>query len=179
VKLEARDGTFVAAATDSYRLAVRRIPWDGTGHMDALVSRRALDQARAAAEQLGSEVRLVLEPSHATFEFADRRLVSTLIEGKYPDYGQLIPTTSNAGPRRPAGPGRGRAPRRGRRRGRQGDDPGDPGAGGQQHRGPADSSEAGAAQESLPVDFEGEPMSIAFNPRFLVDGLDAWAATRC
>jgi DNA polymerase-3 subunit beta len=91
VKLEARDGAFTAAATDSYRLAVRTIPWDGAGQMEALVSKRALDQARSAAEMLGSEVKLVLEPSYATFEFADRRLVSTLIEGKYPDYRQLIP----------------------------------------------------------------------------------------
>jgi DNA polymerase III subunit beta len=91
VKLEARDGAFTAAATDSYRLAVRTIPWDGAGQMEALVPRKALDQARGAAEMLGSEVRLVLEPSTATFEFADRRLVSSLIDGKYPDYRQLIP----------------------------------------------------------------------------------------
>ena len=37
----------------------------------------------------------------------------------------------------------------------------------------ADSTEAGQAEESLPIELEGEPLQIAFNPRFLIDGLDA------
>lgn len=177
IKLEARDGTFTAAATDSYRLAVRSIPWDGAGgpaQMDALVSKRALDQARNAAELLGSEVRLVLEPSYATFEFADRRLVSTLIEGKYPEYRQLIPDgferrvrvdrlALTEVVRRIAVVG-------------EADKAMTPvilELAGNSVVVKADSSEAGQAQESLPVELEGEPMAIAFNPRFLIDGLDA------
>jgi DNA polymerase III subunit beta len=174
VKLEAREGRVTAAATDSYRLAVRTIPWDGDGQMEALVSRRALDQARNAAEMLGSEVRVVLEPSHATFEFADRRLVSTLIEGKYPDFRQLIP---------PGFERRLRVDRQAlaevvRRVAVVGE--ADKGmtpvvleAAGSSLVVRADSSEAGQAQESLPIELEGEPLTIAFNPRFLVDGLDA------
>lgn len=174
VKLEASDQTFTAAATDSYRLAVRSIPWDGTGEMNALVSRRALDQARSAAEMLGSEVTLVLEPSHATFSFPDRRLVSTLIEGKYPEYRQLIPDGFER---------RIRVDRQAltevvRRIAVVGE--------ADKAMTPvimemaddtvvikADSTEAGQAQESLPVELEGESLTIAFNPRFLIDGLDA------
>jgi DNA polymerase-3 subunit beta len=174
VKLEASDQTFTAAATDSYRLAVRSIPWDGTGEMNALVSRRALDQARSAAEMLGSEVTLVLEPSHATFSFPDRRLVSTLIEGKYPEYRQLIPDGFER---------RIRVDRQAltevvRRIAVVGE--------ADKAMTPvimemaddtvvikADSTEAGQAQESLPVELEGEALTIAFNPRFLIDGLDA------
>lgn len=174
VKLEAGDQRFTAAATDSYRLAVRSIPWDGTGEMNALVSRRALDQARSAADMLGSEVTLVLEPSYATFQFADRRLVSTLIEGKYPEYRQLIPDGFER---------RIRVDRQAltevvRRIAVVGE--------ADKSMTPvimemaddsvvikADSSEAGQAQELLPVELEGEPLAIAFNPRFLIDGLDA------
>jgi DNA polymerase-3 subunit beta len=174
VKLEAHDGRFTAAATDSYRLAVRTIPWDGDGRMDALVSKRALDQARAAAELLGGEVTLVLEPSYATFEFADRRLVSTLIEGKYPDYSQLVPDGFER---------RLRVDRQAltevvRRIAVVGEadkamTPVILEMAGNSVVVKADSSEAGQAQESLPVELEGEPMAIAFNPRFLIDGLDA------
>lgn len=174
VKLEASDQTFTAAATDSYRLAVRSIPWDGTGEMNALVSRRALDQARSAAEMLGSEVTLVLEPSHATFSFPDRRLVSTLIEGKYPEYRQLIPDgferrirvdrqALTEVVRRIAVVG-------------EADKAMTPVIMEMAHDTvviKADSTEAGQAQESLPVQLEGEPLTIAFNPRFLIDGLDA------
>lgn len=174
VKLEASDQTFTAAATDSYRLAVRSIPWDGTGEMNALVSRRALDQARSAAEMLGSEVTLVLEPSHATFSFPDRRLVSTLIEGKYPEYRQLIPDgferrirvdrqALTEVVRRIAVVG-------------EADKAMTPVIMEMAHDTvviKADSTEAGQAQESLPVELEGEALTIAFNPRFLIDGLDA------
>lgn len=174
IKLEARDGAFTAAATDSYRLAVRTIPWDGGGQMEALVSKRALDQARNAADMLGSEVTLVLEPSYATFEFADRRLVSTLIEGKYPDYRQLIP----AGFERRIRVDRQALTEVVRRIAVVGEadkamTPVILEMAGSSIVVKADSTEAGQAQESLPVELEGEPMTIAFNPRFLIDGLDA------
>jgi DNA polymerase-3 subunit beta len=35
----------------------------------------------------------------------------------------------------------------------------------------AGSGEAAAAREALPVDFDGEALTIAFNPQFLLDGL--------
>ena len=175
VKLDAADGSFTAAATDSYRLAIRTVPWDGDGAMTALVPKRALDQARAAADMLGGEVTLVLEPSHATFEFADRRLVTALIEGKYPDVNQLIPASWDRRVRvekqslaevvrRIAVVG-------------EGDKAMTPvilEVAGSSVVVKADSSETGQAQESLPVELEGEPLTIAFNPRFLIDGLDAF-----
>ncbi|MGI9018761.1 MAG: DNA polymerase III subunit beta [Euzebya sp.] len=174
IKLHASDGRFTAVATDSYRLSVRTIPWDGGGEMNALVSKRALDQARSAADMLGNEVRLVLEPSYATFEFADRRLVSTLIEGKYPDVNQLIPDGFER---------RIRVDRQAltevvRRIAVVGEadksmTPVILELAGDSVVVKADSSEAGQAEESLPVELEGEPLTIAFNPRFLIDGLDA------
>ena len=59
VSLEATATGLTAAATDSYRLAVRTVPWDQGAEHTALVPRRALEEARRSAEQLGSEVRLV------------------------------------------------------------------------------------------------------------------------
>lgn len=91
VSLEATANSLTASATDSYRLAVCELPWDCGTEMSALVPRRALDQARHAAELLGSEVRMILEPGQATFAFSDRRLVTRLIEGAFPDVSQLIP----------------------------------------------------------------------------------------
>lgn len=174
VKLEAADGRFTAVATDSYRLARRSMPWEQDVEMSALVPRKALDQARAAAELLGSDVELILEPTHATFAFADRRLVTTLIEGKYPPIQQLIPT----GYERKARIERVELTEVVRRVAVVGE--------GDKAMTPvifdlsedtlvvkADSSEAGQAEEALPVELEGEPLRIAFNPRFLIDGLDA------
>ncbi|WP_108667542.1 DNA polymerase III subunit beta [Euzebya rosea] len=174
VKLEASDGNFTAAATDSYRLAVRTIPWDEAGEMSALVSRRALEQAKHAADMLGSAVKLVLEPSYATFVFADRRLVSTLVEGKYPEYRGLIPD----GYERRIRVDRQALTEVVRRIAVVGEadkamTPVILGMDSDTLTVKADSTEAGQAEESLPIELEGEPLQIAFNPRFLIDGLDA------
>jgi DNA polymerase III subunit beta len=93
VSLVATATSLTASATDSYRLAVCELPWERGTEMTALVPRRALDHARHAAELLGSEVRLILESGQATFAFSDRRLVTRLIEGTFPDVSQLIPET--------------------------------------------------------------------------------------
>lgn len=179
VKLTASGGKLTAAATDSYRLAIRTIPWDEDAEMEALVSRKALEQARHAAELLGSDVSLVFEPSYAAFEFADRRLVTTLIEGKYPDVQQLVPAASERSVwvdrieltevvRRIAVVG-------------EADKAMTPvilEMGEDTLTVRADSSEAGTAEESLPVEMEGEAMKIAFNPRFLIEGLDSVGGER-
>jgi DNA polymerase-3 subunit beta len=85
VQLEATTHGLTASATDSYRLAVRTVPWDQGTERTVLVPRRALEEARRSAELLGSEVRLLLEAGQVTFAFSDRRLTSRLIEGKFPD----------------------------------------------------------------------------------------------
>ena len=41
----------------------------------------------------------------------------------------------------------------------------------------AGSGEVGQAEEALPGVLEGEPLQIAFNPRYLTDGLDAAAGS--
>ena len=42
----------------------------------------------------------------------------------------------------------------------------------------ADAQDVGSGSESLPADIEGEPMQIAFNVRYVLDGLKAMDADR-
>jgi DNA polymerase III subunit beta len=173
VSLEATADALTAAATDSYRLAVRTVPWDQGADLTVLVPRRALDEARRSAEQLGSDVRIMLEPSKVTFAFGDRRLTTQLIEGKFPDFRQLIPTGYDRRlvvdraellqvVKRVAVVGESR----------------DAATPVTLHltedtvRVTAGSGEVGEAEETLPGRLEGEPLRIAFNPRYLADGLD-------
>ena len=178
VSLEATSTGLTAAATDSYRLAVRTVPWDqGTEHT-ALVPRRALEEARRSAEQLGSEVRLVLENSQVTFEFGDRRLTTRLIEGKFPDFRQLIP----GGFERRLEVDRAELIEVTKRVAVVGEanttsTPVTLHLTADTVRVTAGSGEVGQADESLPGRLEGEPLDIAFNPRYLTDGLDAAAGS--
>ena len=175
VSLVAEGDTLVAAATDSYRLAVRRLRWDGAADAAALVPRRALEEARRSAEQLGGEVRLLLEPGHrVTFELGERRLGTSLIEGRFPDYAQLIPT----GWERRLTVDRAELQEVVKRVSVVGEantssTPITLHLTADTVRVTAGSGEVGRAEESLPGSLEGEDLQIAFNPRYLADGLDA------
>lgn len=179
VSLEASAGSLTAAATDSYRLAVRTVPWDAGAETTALVPRRALDEARRSAEQLGAEVRIAIEPSQVTFTFGDRRLTSRLIEGKYPDYRQLIPV----GFERRLAVDRAELMEVVRRVSVVGESnttatPVTLHVTSDTVRVTAGSGEVGQAEESLPGTLEGEPIEIGFNPRYLSDGLDVTVSER-
>lgn len=91
VRLEAIDGRLVAAATDTFRLATRSVAFDGTLSNDAIVPARALTEAARSATEQGEAVTVVLEAGQVSFLFGERRLTSRLIEGSYPDYRSLFP----------------------------------------------------------------------------------------
>ncbi len=81
-------------ATDSYRLALRDLPGTNALQTDqsVLVPSRAL--AELARLLTGAE-HLVLQhgEQEATFEVGDVRLTTRLIEGEFPNYRQLIPSS--------------------------------------------------------------------------------------
>ncbi|MBW3562957.1 MAG: DNA polymerase III subunit beta [Actinobacteria bacterium] len=173
VKLEATDDQLVAAATDSYRLAVRTLPWDRGVKGEALVPARALSEAAKAAGEAGGEVTLVLEEGQVSFLFGDRRLTTRLIDGSFPNYGQLLPDDHETSVtvdravlvdalQRVAVVALGQA---------------NTPVTLSFHNGTleltAGNQEVGDANESLPVQIDGEGLEIAFNPMFLLTGLEA------
>lgn len=180
VSLEATAGSLTAAATDSYRLAVRTVPWEQGAEMTALVPRRALVEAQRAADSLGSEVRIVLEPSQVTFLFGDRWLTTRLIEGKFPDFRQLLPSDWE----RRLDVDRAELMEVVKRVSVVGGDstatvtPVTLHLSADTVRVTAGSGEVGQAEESLPGALDGDEMQIAFNPRYLTDGLDVAGTER-
>lgn len=179
VSLEATGDTLTAAATDSYRLAVRTVAWDQGAETTVLVPRRALEEARRSAEMLGSEVRLTLEPSQVCFDFGDRYLITRLIDGKFPDFRQLIPTEHERRlhvdrmeltevVKRVAVVGETNTTAT----------PVTLHVSSDTVRVTAGNGEIGQAEDTLPGELEGEDLEIAFNPRYLTDGLDAVGTER-
>lgn len=178
VKLEAIEGALVAAATDSYRLAVRKLAWDQTVTGEALVPARALQEAAKAGTEAGGAVTLILEEGQVSFLFGDRRLTTRLIEGSFPNYGQLIPDGCDTtvvieraalveALQRVAVVAMGQANTPVTLTFEDGSV--DLQAGNQ---------EIGDATEALPADIDGEGMAIAFNPTFLLAGLEATGTER-
>jgi DNA polymerase-3 subunit beta len=161
-------------ATDSYRLAVRDLP--GTSVLRegqaVLVPSRSLGELERLLGA-GDEVTVGLAEREVTFEAADSRLITRLLEGDFPNYRQLIPSTH---------PNRltiGREPflaaiRRVRLLAKEAQ-----AATIRLQLKPdgveltATTQDVGQAHEDLDAKFEGTEMTIAFNPDFLLDGIEA------
>jgi DNA polymerase III subunit beta len=172
VQLSAEDDGLRLVATDSYRLAVRDLP--GANVLSAgttvLVPSRALDELRRLLGD-AEEVELRLGEREVLFTVGDVRVGTRLIEGDFPNYRQLIPSEH------PNHLTVGREPlleavRRVRLLAREAT----PLRVGQSADGlelSAITQDVGQAHETLDAKFEGTDLTVAFNPEYLLDGLEA------
>ncbi|MBV8304393.1 MAG: DNA polymerase III subunit beta [Acidimicrobiia bacterium] len=172
VLMAAEAGGLRLVATDSYRLAVRDLP--GTSVLQegqtVLVPSRALAELNRVVSG-AYEVTLRLAPEEASFEVASTRLTTRLIEGDFPNYRQLIPQSYpnrlivgkepflNA-IRRVKLLAKDATPVRLTLR-----------ADGLELV--AVTQDVGQAREDLEAKYEGSEMVVAFNPEFLIDGVEA------
>jgi DNA polymerase III subunit beta len=82
-------------ATDSYRLAEKRIPIDTTGEEQRLVivpSRTLLELSRLISEDT-AEISIYIDKHQIMIVSGESHLVSRLIEGAFPAYETIIPKT--------------------------------------------------------------------------------------
>ena len=166
------------AATDRYRLAVRTLRWqpvDPSLQATALVPARTLAEAAKSLTD-GAEVTLALSSGGAGegllgLTGATRKATTRLLDGEFPKYRSLLPETTAAmavvdtaaltdAVRRVSLVATRTSPVR------------------LSFAADGVTLEAGGldeaeAAESLPATFEGEPLTIAFNPTYLLDGLGA------
>lgn len=92
VHLTTTDGSLTASATDSYRMARRTIPAVCTQTCAAIVPRAALEMIAKTGEALGADVRITFDGGQLGVAFNDRQVATRLVEGRYPDLDQLVPT---------------------------------------------------------------------------------------
>jgi DNA polymerase III subunit beta len=178
VSLEAAEGSLTAAATDSYRLAVRSLSWEQAVDGSALVPARSLQEAAKAAAEVGGGVTVILEPGQVSFLFGDRRLTTKLIEGTFPNYRALLPDAHETSVvveraalvealQRVSIVAMGQA-----------NTPVSLTFGDGSVDLQASNQEMGDAAEALPAEIDGEGLTIAFNPAFLLAGLEATGTER-
>jgi DNA polymerase-3 subunit beta len=166
-----REGV-VLVATDSYRLAVRDLVATADGEGRAIVPERALSEAgRAAAADEKGTVEIVVDEAQASFRIGSLVLTSRLIEGEFPNYRQLLPDQHESrlvvsrqqlldAVRRVGLFARDTAPVRlefnalGVKLS-------------------SSSPDVGQAVEAVEARYEGDDLTVAFNPQYLIDGLSA------
>ena len=171
VLLEATTKTITLVATDSYRLAVREIEWSSNGlEGKRVVPARALAEAVKAAEG-EAQVTITLGESQVAVCAGGRTLVTRLIEGEFPNWRQLIPTeVPNA--LVIARDGFVESVRRVGILAQQGA-PVRLELNADGVRLTAGTQDLGEAIEAAGGTFNGNPLTVAFNPTYLIDGLQA------
>jgi DNA polymerase-3 subunit beta len=180
IRVEISGDKVVLAATDRFRLAVRELTWaTASPDVDAAVLVPAKTLAETAKSvNPGSEVHLALGTGASVGEerllgmrSAGRRSTTRLLDTEFPKYRQLLPPEHTAvatvavadlaeAIKRVALV----ADRGAQVRMEFSQD---------SVRLSAGADGVGMAEEDLPVDFAGEPLTIAFNPAYLTDGLSS------
>lgn len=171
VLMSAEEDGLRLVSTDSYRLALRDLPGSSLlgERQQVLVPGRALNELRRVIDD-SDVVTLRLSNSRAEFEVGELKMTIRLIEGKFPNYQGLIPTshpnTLTVQRERLL-----EAVRRVRLLA--------------QDNTPvrlmmtsdnlelrAVTQDVGSANEAMDAEYQGEDLMIAFNPSYLTDGLE-------
>ena len=172
VLLEVSHEGVTLVSTDSYRLAVRDLVATSAGEARAIVPERALSEAgRAAQTAEKGDIEVFVDDSQASFQIGPFTLTSRLIEGEFPNYRALLPEAYESrltvsrqqltdAVRRVGLLARDTTPVRlefnalGVKLS-------------------SSSPDLGQAVEAVEARYEGEDITAAFNPHYLVDGLAA------
>ncbi|KRM55580.1 DNA polymerase III subunit beta [Lacticaseibacillus sharpeae] len=96
VHISIQNGTLVAVATDSHRLAQRSIDLEGvTTDADFIIPGRSLTELGRMLTDDVTETELRIADNQVLFTIGQTSFYSRLLDGNYPDTTRLIPTTSN------------------------------------------------------------------------------------
>lgn len=88
------DENLVMAATDGYRLAEKKFAKKTDVNISAIIPAGTLTEAARLIGDGEEEIAIRLDDEQISFKFGALQLTSRLIDGKFIDYKQLIPTTS-------------------------------------------------------------------------------------
>ncbi len=85
-------GKLTLAATDSYRLAETSIGVKADKDISVIVPAKTINELNRIANDTSDEVHIAIGQNEILFEIGDVSMVSRLIDGKFPNYSQILPT---------------------------------------------------------------------------------------
>lgn len=95
VLLQTHGGKLAMAATDSYRLAEKKLG-DNKEEINLLIPASAMQDLLRVLSDDDEEIKITNNDQQVLFQVGDIELVTRLVEGKYPDYRKLIPKEFSA-----------------------------------------------------------------------------------
>ncbi|MEJ2852463.1 MULTISPECIES: DNA polymerase III subunit beta [unclassified Saccharothrix] len=176
VRLEIGEGKLTLVATDRFRLAMREFDWAPNaelGEVAVLVPAKTLNDAAKTLGSSGAKVELSLAANDGLLGLSGtgRRTTTRLLDADFPKYRQLLPTEHSAAAvievdtlvqaiKRVS-----LVAERGTQVRLEFVD--------SVLRLSAGGDDEGSAEEELPVEYTGDAVTIAFNPAYLLEGLQA------
>ena len=171
-----KEGVLTLVATDTHRLAYVSKKLDLKGEHDeirVIISRKALAQVLKMTADLDEEDTIVMgrEATHIFFAIQDYKLTCNLLEGTFPAYENVMPENCATDVTVPVDDLLAAA----KRVSLLGSDQFGRAVQLELAKGKLELSsktEVGEAQETIPVEYDGDEMKIGFNARYLIDFLN-------
>ncbi|GAB2653821.1 DNA polymerase III subunit beta [Saccharopolyspora gloriosae] len=181
VRMEINADRLTMVATDRFRLAMREFTWEPDESINdtaILVPAKTLAESAKTLGGSGAKVEISLASGDGLLGLSGttRRNTTRLLDAEFPKYRQLLPSETAAtaiidvAPLVEAIKRVSLVAERGTQVRLEFSDSG--------LRLTAGGDDEGSAEEELPVELAGEPLTIAFNPTYLLDGLGALKTDR-
>jgi len=87
------DGKLYLASTDGYRLSERCLV-DTKSEVSAIIPTQTLQEVMRNITDDSDEISILFDETQVRFRINDTEIISRLIDGKFPDYRQLVPKSS-------------------------------------------------------------------------------------
>jgi len=87
------EGQLYLAATDGYRLSERRLV-ETKSEVSAIIPTQTLSEVLRNITDESNEIDILFDETQVRFRINDAEIISRLIDGNFPNYRQLIPTSS-------------------------------------------------------------------------------------
>ncbi|MCC4325542.1 DNA polymerase III subunit beta [Limosilactobacillus reuteri] len=98
VHMTLKDGVLTAVATDSHRLAQRKVVLDNIDNsidFDVIIPGKSMEELSGMISDVHEDVQMQVTENQVLFIFGNTHFYSRLLEGNYPETSQLIPQTAD------------------------------------------------------------------------------------
>ncbi|MBB1095927.1 DNA polymerase III subunit beta [Limosilactobacillus agrestis] len=98
VHMTLKDGVLTAVATDSHRLAQRKVVLENIDNgidFDVIIPGKSMEELSGMISDVHEDVQMQVTENQVLFIFGNTHFYSRLLEGNYPETNQLIPQTAD------------------------------------------------------------------------------------
>ena len=98
IHITLHDGLLTAVATDSHRLAQRKVTLNDVDNgidFDVIIPGKSMNELSGMISDVDEDVQVQVTENQILFIFGNTRFYSRLLEGNYPETSQLIPDTAD------------------------------------------------------------------------------------